>query len=103
MQLICVDEQSFQKVREKGGLYVDKTKIIYELFKDNTYFFIARPRRFGKSLLCSTVAELFSGNKDLFKGLWIEQSDWGWLKYGIEGMPKNIAILVVRCTPWASC
>lgn len=62
MQLICVDEQSFQKIREKNGVYVDKTPIMYELFNTGTYFFISRPRRFGKSLLCSTLAALFLGS-----------------------------------------
>lgn len=78
MQLICIDEQSFSKIREKNGVYVDKTKIMYNCFKDGTYFFISRPRRFGKSLLCSTAAALFAGRKELFKGLWIEESDWAW-------------------------
>ena len=78
MQLICVDEQHFAKLRAKGGVYVDKTKHLYDIFKDGTYFFIARPRRFGKSLLCSTLAELFAGNRELFKNTWIDQSNWEW-------------------------
>lgn len=78
MQLICIDEQYFADIRKKCGVYVDKTRIMYNLFKDGKYFFISRPRRFGKSTLCSTLAELFDGNRAIFKGLWIEQSDWGW-------------------------
>jgi len=83
MQLICLDEQSFSQIREKKGVYVDKTRIMYDVFRDGKYFFISRPRRFGKSLLCSTLAALFSGKRDLFKGLWIEQSDWEWQSYPV--------------------
>ncbi len=83
MQLICVDEQSFAKLRKKGGIYVDKTKYLYDVFKDGTYFFISRPRRFGKSLLCSTIAELFSNNRPLFKNTWIDQSDWDWQEHPV--------------------
>ena len=83
MQKILVTEQSFRKIREVNGLYVDKTKQIYDLFSWDTYFFIARPRRFGKSLLCSTIAELFAGNRPLFKDLWIDQSNWDWQQYPV--------------------
>jgi hypothetical protein len=65
---------SFRKVREKGFVYVDKTKEIWENFlsdKSCAYHFLARPRRFGKSLLCSTIAELFQGDDNLFKKLHI--------------------------------
>ena len=83
MQRICVDEQNFSKIRTAGGIYVDKTKQIYDLFSWGTYFFIARPRRFGKSLLCSTLAELFAGNRELFKDTWIDSSDWKWEKHPV--------------------
>lgn len=65
--------QTFSKLVKENYLYVDKTKDIYNIFsKGGQYYFISRPRRFGKSLLVSTLYELFSGNKNLFKGLWIE-------------------------------
>jgi hypothetical protein len=85
MQFIAKDEQMFRKVREAKALYVDKTRHVHTLFRAGTYFFIARPRRFGKSLLCSMLAELFAGNRDLFKGLWIdsEESDWAWEKHPV--------------------
>ena len=51
-------------------MYIDKTKHIYQLL-NNKYFFLSRPRRFGKSLLLNTIKEIFLGNKELFKGLWI--------------------------------
>ncbi len=106
MQFIAKDEQSFRKVREMNGVYVDKTQHINKVFKEGTYFFMARPRRFGKSLLCSTLAELFAGNRELFKGLWIDglESTWEWEKYPVlhldmtntvgqtaEAVEKNIA------------
>jgi hypothetical protein len=91
MQLICLDEQHFPQIREKNGVYVDKTRIMYDVFKDGKYFFISRPRRFGKSLLCSTLAALFAGKKDLFKGLWIEQSDWEWQAYPVIHLDMTAA------------
>lgn len=71
--------QSFRKIREGGFLYVDKTALINELVTSGNYYFLSRPRRFGKSLLVDTIEELFSGNKDLFDGLWIE-NHWNWEK-----------------------
>ena len=70
--------QTFSDIIEQNYLYIDKTKDIYNLIsKGGKYFFISRPRRFGKSLLISTLYELFSGNRDLFKDLWIyDKIDW---------------------------
>jgi hypothetical protein len=61
----------FKTIRDKSYLYVDKTKILFDEILDVKYNFIARPRRFGKSLICSTLRELFSGEQSLFKGLYI--------------------------------
>ncbi|MEK7434829.1 MAG: AAA family ATPase [Cyanobacteriota bacterium] len=64
--------QTFKDIIEANKLYVDKTEEIYNLLEtDDKYFFLSRPRRFGKSLLISTLQEIFLGNKELFKGLWI--------------------------------
>jgi hypothetical protein len=63
--------QSFSEVIKKGLIYVDKTKYIHSLIKRPQAYFLWRPRRFGKSLLLDTMAELFKGNRDLFRGLWI--------------------------------
>ncbi len=69
--------QDFEKIRSKGLLYVDKTPDIYKLITSGDYYFLSRPRRFGKSLLLSTIAAIFNGNKPLFEGLWIyDQWDW---------------------------
>lgn len=83
MQLICVDEQHFSEIRKRGGVFVDKTRIMYDLFKDGKYFFISRPRRFGKSTLCSTLAALFAGKREFFKDLWIDKSDWNWQEHPV--------------------
>lgn len=70
---ISADSSNFKYIRQSNYLYVDKTQQIFEnLLMNGKYFFICRPRRFGKSMLCSTIDELFSGNNDLFDGLWID-------------------------------
>ncbi len=69
--------QDFRKIREGGFLYIDKTRLIHTLIESGSYYFLSRPRRFGKSLLLSTIKEIFSGNKELFKGLWIADN-WNW-------------------------
>ncbi len=92
MQEILLTNQSFRKIREANGLYIDKTKQMYNLFARDTYFFLARPRRFGKSLLCSTLGELFAGNRQLFKGLWIDNSDWTWKQYPVIHLDMTSAI-----------
>ena len=79
MKKLPVGIQSFSELREGGYLYVDKTEHIHELVAGGKYYFLSRPRRFGKSLLVSTMQELFSGNRKLFEGLWIE-NEWDWGK-----------------------
>ena len=69
--------QSLIELRNLNGIYVDKTEIIHDLVTTGKYYFLSRPRRFGKSLLISTLKELFKGNKTLFKDLWIEPH-WDW-------------------------
>jgi len=60
-------------------VYVDKTRYVYEMVRvPQAYYFLSRPRRFGKSMLVSTLGALFEGKKELFKGLWIDGSDWPW-------------------------
>jgi len=70
---------SFRKIFDRDLLYIDKTKYIYELLlRGGGAYFLARPRRFGKSLLLSTMDEIFSGHRELFQGLWIDSSDYDW-------------------------
>lgn len=72
--LYPIDTANFEKIREKGFIYVDKTRYIHNLTKhEGTYYFLARPRRFGKSLFLDTLAEFFKGNRELFRGLAIDK------------------------------
>ncbi|MDQ1351377.1 MAG: hypothetical protein QG657_1679 [Acidobacteriota bacterium] len=78
MKKLPLSIQTFRDFTEENYIYVDKTKLIHDLFASGgRYYFLSRPRRFGKSLLISTLAEIFSGNKELFKGLWIyDKIEW---------------------------
>jgi hypothetical protein len=75
--------QDFETIISDGYTYVDKTTLIYQLITQGKPYFLSRPRRFGKSLLVSTFDALFTGRRDLFKGLWIDSSDWNWIKYPV--------------------
>ena len=74
--------QSFSKIREDGFIYVDKTNLVYDLAQENVCF-LSRPRRFGKSLLISTLEAYFLGRKELFSGLMMEQLEKDWLEYPV--------------------
>ena len=79
-----IGTQTFSVLRERGDIYVDKTAYIYRLAHGNTrYFFLSRPRRFGKSLLVSTLRSYFEGRKELFKGLAVEQLEKEWTQYPV--------------------
>ncbi len=71
--------QTFSKLREEGCYYVDKTALAMQLIQSGSYYFLSRPRRFGKSLFLDTLRELFEGNQALFKGLAAENT-WDWSK-----------------------
>ncbi len=75
--------QTFEKIIDKGYLYVDKTSLIYDLVNGAEYVFLSRPRRFGKSLLMSTLEAYFRGRKELFRGLAIEKLEEEWLEYPV--------------------
>lgn len=75
--------QTFRKIIEQEYLYVDKTEYIHRLIVQGSVYFLSRPRRFGKSLLISTLDEIFQGNRELFKDLWIYNSDYAWEKHPI--------------------
>jgi hypothetical protein len=83
MKPLPIGIQTFQKIIEEGFLYVDKTSHIYKLIQKPSAYFLARPRRFGKSLTLSVLDEIFSANKELFRGLWIYTSSWEWKKYPV--------------------
>ena len=81
--------QTFEKLREEGYLYVDKTAMIYRLASSSVPYFLSRPRRFGKSLLLSTFEAYFLGKKDLFKGLAIENLETEWKQYPVLHLDLN--------------
>ena len=84
--------QNFRKIIEGNYVYVDKTRYIHDLLNDSSYYFLSRPRRFGKSLLLDTIAEALSGDRALFKGLWIYDSDYEFIKHPVIRMDmSNIA------------
>ncbi len=75
--------QNFEKIRTEDFLYVDKTAEIYKLAKEGRYYFLSRPRRFGKSLLVSTMEAYFAGRKELFSGLAIEKLEAEWKQHPV--------------------
>lgn len=75
--------QSFSKLRTSGLAYVDKTRYVQKLVSDEHYVFLNRPRRFGKSLLMSTIEAFFKGERELFNGLAISDFDWDWQPYPV--------------------
>jgi O-acetylhomoserine/O-acetylserine sulfhydrylase-like pyridoxal-dependent enzyme len=83
MKNLPIGIQSFEKLIKKNCVYVDKTEKIYHLITRGSYYFLSRPRRFGKSLLVSTLSKLFAGNKHLFNGLWISTSNYDWQTYPV--------------------
>ena len=83
-KLYPIGIQTFERIRKEDNLYIDKTAYVYRLANtDGSYFFLSRPRRFGKSLLVSTLDSYFSGKKELFKGLAIEQMEHEWTEYPV--------------------
>ncbi|KAA5424446.1 AAA family ATPase, partial [Bacteroides cellulosilyticus] len=82
--------QSFEKIRRNGYFYIDKTALIYRLVKTGSYYFLSRPRRFGKSLLISTLEAYFSGVRELFEGLDLEQLEKEWKKHPVLHLDLNI-------------
>ena len=75
--------QTFEKIVEQDRLYVDKTEYILKMLKLSNYIFLSRPRRFGKSLLVSTLQSYFEGRRELFKGLYIDSVEQEWIEYPV--------------------
>ena len=75
--------QSFSEIRTKDFVYVDKTSLLHRLVTEGKYYFLSRPRRFGKSLLLSTFEAYFEGRKELFEGLAISKLEEEWERYPI--------------------
>ena len=81
--------QSFEDIRANDFFYIDKTDLVYQLATRGKYYFLGRPRRFGKSLLVSTLEAYFQGKKDLFKGLALEQLETEWKEYPVLHLDLN--------------
>ena len=88
-RLYPIGIQTFEKIREGDYCYVDKTEQIYQLAQSGQFYFLSRPRRFGKSLLISTLEAYFQGKKDLFTGLALEKLEQEWAEYPILHLDLN--------------
>jgi len=101
--------QEFEHIRTSNAIYVDKTDMIHRIVSGaRKHFFIARPRRFGKTLMCWTLDALFSGKRELFEGLAISKTDWSWeswpvihldmskveTAYGVDGVKEAVMLQV---------
>lgn len=82
--------QTFETIINDGYIYVDKTAYIHKLISEGKYYFLSRPRRFGKSLLLSTLEALFKGKRELFKGLAIDKLDWDWASHEVLHLDLNV-------------
>lgn len=86
-----IGEQDFRLLREAGCVYIDKTQYIENIITSGSkYYFLARPRRFGKSLFLSTLQYFFEGRRELFKGLKIDSYDWDWVEYAVLRLDLNV-------------
>ena len=83
MKKLPLGIQNFREIIEDNHVYVDKTMYIHQLISEGKCYFLSRPRRFGKSLFLDTIAEVFKGNKELFKGLWIYESGYDFKSYPV--------------------
>lgn len=90
IQKYPIGVQNFEKIIRNGFLYIDKTEFIYRLITKGEYYFLSRPRRFGKSLLLSTLEAFFQGKRELFKGLAIDShDDITWEEYPVLHLDLN--------------
>lgn len=88
-RLYPVGIQNFEKIRREGYSYVDKTALLYQLVKTGQYYFLSRPRRFGKSLMISTLEAYFQGKRELFNGLAMESLEKDWTVHPVLHMDLN--------------
>lgn len=84
-----IGEQSFELLRKEGYLYVDKTPYIEKIITGSKYYFLGRPRRFGKSLFLDTLRCFFEGKRELFRGLYADTMDWDWQEYPVLYLDLN--------------
>ncbi len=107
MRKYPVGIQSFESIRTEGYIYVDKTPLVYKMITEGKPYFLSRPRRFGKSLLVSTLAAVFEGRRDLFEAftteygieqpqLFIATTDWKWEKYPVLRFDFSVGLETVE-------
>lgn len=89
--------QTFERIIEDGYLYFDKTALVYDLVHNGKVYFLSRPRRFGKSLLVSTLESYFRGRKEPFRGLAIDRLETEWAEYPVEPLSSEL------CPSFAFC
>lgn len=99
LKLYPIGIQTFEEIIKKSMLYVDKTEYVYRMANSGKYFFLSRPRRFGKSLLTSTFHSYFAGKKELFKGLAIEKLEMEWTEFPVLHFDMSGANISTR-TSW---
>lgn len=90
LQKLPIGIQTFSEIINGGYLYVDKTEVIHHLLSSGKYYFLSRPRRFGKSLTLSTIKSIYQGERELFQGLWIEDR-WDWEKIQLDAQEPTHA------------
>ncbi len=90
LQRLPVGDSSFESIRANGCVYVDKTRHLFQMADEGKFYFLSRPRRFGKSLTVSVLRCLFQGRKDLFDGLWIaDNTEWEWKAHPVVVLDFN--------------
>ena len=92
MQKLPIGIQSFEGLRTDDFAYVDKTKLVYDLIHNGKYIFLSRPRRFGKSLLLSTLKAYFQGKRELFEGLAVSELEQEWESYPVLYIDLNVGL-----------
>jgi len=90
MQNIGIDLADFEYIRKNNLIYVDKTEFLYKIVSENKYYFLSRPRRFGKTLFVDTLEKFYQGKKELFEGLYIFNQDWNWEEHPIIRLDFNM-------------
>ena len=88
-KLYPIGIQNFEKLRNGGYVYIDKTALMYRLVTTGSYYFLSRPRRFGKSLLVSTLEAYFQGKKELFDGLAVSELEKEWKRHPVIHLDLN--------------
>ena len=90
MKRIATSLAEFEEIITEDYIYVDKTKYLYEIISKDKYYFLSRPRRFGKTLFVNTLEKFYEGKRELFEGLYIYDQDWDWEEYPVMKLDFNL-------------